>query len=692
MAPALYPDYGDGFRAEEAILLPSPDAADSLEWLVLFKYPVKRLQFRPTLRCAEFTFESFELEQVGRATALWKMLRTLGQRPDRDGNEPGFWAVLGAFASLVARRGVSAAAGTLLQLYGGQLETTVGSYDDWVHQYDDLGPSDLVALDIRARELQNPPLISILLPVYNTPERWLRRCIESVLAQANPHWELCIADDASPAPHVQAVLQEYASRDQRIRVSRREQNGHISAASNTALDMATGEFVALLDHDDELRPHALLEMAQTIAKDPSLAFLYSDEDKIDAQGNRSQPYFKPDWNPDLLLSQNYLCHFSAIRTSLVREVGGFRAGFEGSQDHDLFLRCTEHLEACQIHHIPKVLYHWRAIPGSTALERQAKDYASSAGLKAVSEHILRSHAAASVQELPHGHYRVTWSLPEPSPKVSIIVPTRDRLPLLQACVDSVLARTDYPDYQIVVVDNQSIEPSTLAYLAQIQAHPVVRVLRYDQPFNYSAINNWAVSQCNGTVLCLLNNDIEAIDAGWLTEMVSHACRPGVGAVGAMLYYPDRTIQHAGVILGIGGVANHAYAGRPAGYPGHGARALVVQNLSAVTGACLVVRRDAYEAVGGLDEHLKVAFNDIDFCLRLGRAGYRNVWTPFAELIHHESASRGNDDTPERRTRFVAEVDYMLQRWGKEIRRDPAYNPNLSLQGVNAELSFPPRQI
>jgi O-antigen biosynthesis protein len=256
MAPALYPDYGDGFRAEEVILLPSPDAADSLEWLVLFKYPVKRLQFRPTLRCAEFTFESFELEQVGRATALWKMLRTLGQRPDRDGNEPGFWAVLVAFASLVARRGVSAAAGTLLQLYGGQLETTVGSYDDWVRQYDGLGPSDLVALDIRARELQNPPLISILLPVYNTPERWLRRCIESILAQANPHWELCIADDASPAPHVQAVLQEYAGRDQRIRVSRREQNGHISAASNTALDMATGEFVALLDHDDELRPQS----------------------------------------------------------------------------------------------------------------------------------------------------------------------------------------------------------------------------------------------------------------------------------------------------------------------------------------------------------------------------------------------------------------------------------------------------
>ena len=661
-----------------------------LERLVLFKYPVQRLQFRPTWRCAEFAFDSFELEQVGRANALWKMLRDLGRRADTDGSAPGFWSVVGEFTRVLMRRGVSAAAGVLFQRYGGKAEITAGSYGDWVRQYDDLGPSDLVALDRRARDLHNPPLISILLPVYNTPERWLRRCIDSVLAQVYPHWELCIADDASPANHVRAVLQEYARKDQRIRVSHREHNGHISAASNTALEMATGEFIALLDHDDELRPHALLEVAEVVVENPDLAFVYSDEDKIDAQGNRNQPYFKPDWNPDLLLSQNYLCHFTAIRTSLVREAGGFRTGFEGSQDHDLFLRCTERLEARRIHHIPKILYHWRAIPGSTALERQAKDYAASAGLKAVSEHLERMRAGAAVHELPHGHYRVSWPLPADTPKVSIIVPTRDKLSLLSACVDSVLARTDYPNFELVVVDNQSVEPGTLAYLEQLQARPGVRVLHYDHPFNYSAINNWAVSQCDGAVICLLNNDIEVIEPGWLKEMVSHARRQEIGAVGAMLYYPDRTIQHAGVILGVGGVANHAYLGQSAGYPGHGARALVAQDLSAVTGACLVVRRDLYLTMGGLDERLEVAFNDIDFCLRLQEAGYRNLWTPFAELLHHESATRGSDDSPEKRARFLKEVEYMLQRWGPTLRNDPAYNPNLSLHGVNSELAFPPR--
>lgn len=689
-APALYPDYGEGILQEHTIFLPVPDASGDLERLVLLKYPALYVQFRPTSYCAEFGVERFELRRIGRKIALWIMLWA-SARDYHAGRSLGLLLALRGFIGAAAKLGVSTAAETLFQRYGEHQEPSSGSYEAWVMQYDQSAVSDRREYQVRIDGLFNRPLISILLPVYNTPERWLRRCIESVCAQVYPNWELCIVDDASTAPHVQSVLQEYISQDNRIRVSRREKNGHISAASNTALEMVRGHFVALLDHDDELRPHALLEIAESIVNDPEVEFIYSDEDKIDESGNRSQPYFKPDWNPDLLLSQNYLCHFTAIRTSLVREAGGFRLGFEGSQDHDLFLRCVEHLKPSQIHHIPKILYHWRAIPGSTALERQAKDYAASAGLRAVTDHLQRIRSGAIAHELPHGHYRVSWPLPDVPPKVSIIVPTRDKAVLLKACVDSLLLRTEYPDFEVLIVDNQSIEPQTQVYLEEIQMHPAVRVLRYDQPFNYSAINNWAVSQCDGTVLCLLNNDIEAIDAGWLNEMVSHACRPGIGAVGAMLYYPDRTIQHAGVILGIGGVANHAYTGQPAGYPGHGARALVVQNLSAVTGACLVVRRDAYEAVGGLDEHLKVAFNDIDFCLRLDRAGYRNVWTPFAELIHHESASRGNDDTPERRARFLAEVDYMLQRWGKDIQQDPAYNPNLSLQGVNSELAFPPRQ-
>jgi GT2 family glycosyltransferase len=489
---------------------------------------------------------------------------------------------------------------------------------------------------------------------------------------------------------VRRVLDEYARRDPRIRFVVRDANGHISEASNSALALATGEFVGLLDHDDELRPHALLEMAEAIAAQPDVALLYSDEDKIDADGRRFNPYFKPDWNPDLLLSQNYVCHFAVLRTALVRAVGGFRAGFEGSQDHDLFLRCTERLSDTQIRHVPKVLYHWRAIEGSTALVREAKDYASAAGLRAVAEHLQRCGQDAVADELPHGHFRVRWRLPAEAPRVSIVVPTRDRVQLLRTCIDSLRARTTYPDYELVVVDNQSTDPETLEYLDALRQQEWSRVLRYDAPFNYSAINNWAAAQSSSPLLCLLNNDIEVIEPGWLEEMAGHAIRPDVGAVGAMLVYPDRTIQHAGVILGIGGVANHAYVGLPLGYPGHGGRALVAQNLSAVTGACLMVRRALYETVGGLDENLQVAFNDIDFCLRLREAGYRNVWTPFATLCHHESASRGRDDTDEKRERFVSEVTRMQERWGDLLRHDPAYNPNLTLDDTGFQLAFPPR--
>jgi hypothetical protein len=312
-------------------------------------------------------------------------------------------------------------------------------------------------------------------------------------------------------------------------------------------------------------------MAEAIIAAPALELLYSDEDKLDEAGVRCQPYFKPDWNPDLLLSQNYLCHLAVVRTARVRAVGGFRAGFDGSQDHDLFLRCTAGLDPRLIHHVPKVLYHWRAVAGSTALERGAKDYAGAAGAHAVRDFLADAGAGADVEELPHGHYRVRWPVPEPAPKVSVIIPTRDREQLLRTCVKSVRERTRYPSVEIVVVDNQSTDPATLAYLDELRESGV-RVLSYDAPFNYSALNNWAAAQCDGPLLCLLNNDIEVIGEEWLEEMAGHALRPGIGAVGAMLYYPDDTIQHAGVILGLGGVANHAYAGQPMGYPGHGARA------------------------------------------------------------------------------------------------------------------------
>ncbi len=690
MLPCLHPQFSGEVVPGGEVALPDPDDQGRIEALVLLPRDVAILDFCPGLCPPRFRMREFSLRRVSRVEALRCMLLD----GFKDG-ERSWKSVAGrgmSFLRDVRSEGMQYATDHLYRDY--RLRTrpqVVSDYALWTRKYDTIGEHSLAALRARAQALaESGPLISVLVPTYNTPDVWLRRCLDSVLAQVWPRWELCIADDASPDPQVKAVLEEYARADARIRVKRRGRNGHISAASNTALDMARGDFVALLDHDDELRPHALLEMAGAIVRNPDIQLAYSDEDKLNGDGDRFDPYFKPDWNPDLLRSQNYVCHLSVIRTSLVREVGGFRTGFEGSQDHDLILRCTERLTAAQIHHVPKILYHWRAIEGSTALTRDSKDYAAAAGARAVAEHLDRIGAGAAVEELAHGHFRVRWPLPDPAPKVSLIIPTRDRFELLRTCVESLLASTDYAPFELVVVDNQSSEPDAVAYLDELASRERVRVLRYDAPFNYSAINNWAVTQCDGELVGLVNNDIEVISPGWLSEMASHALRAEVGAVGAMLYYPNDTIQHAGVVAGVYGVAGHIYAGMPRGYHGHGARAWVAQELSAVTGACLLVRRRVFEEVGGLDEHLQVAFNDIDFCLRLREHGYHNVWTPFAELYHHESASRGSEDTDEKKARFAGEIQFMKDRWAAVLQDDPAYNPNLSLQSLNFELAFPPR--
>lgn len=689
LSASLAVGYEKGDAGDSRMTLPDADGQGRMRCLLLFKYDVTDLRFSPALGKARFGMEGFSLRRISRVRALRHMLLSYGAA------YPGLAGVVRRSAGFVRnalRSGVSSATDTLFRAYRHQLVPSgLDGYGEWSSRFDAITADTVPILQERASALEGRgPLFSIIVPVYNTPERWLRRCIESVIAQAYPEWQLCIADDASSDEKCVEVIHEYAVSDSRIEVVRRDRNGHISAASNTALDMARGEFLALLDHDDELRPHALLEMAEAIARRPGVELLYSDEDKIDEHGRRFDPYFKPGFDPDLLRSQNYVCHLTVIRTSLVRAVGGFREGFEGSQDHDLILRCIEQIDATQVQHIPRVLYHWRAIPGSTALSRDAKDYASSAGVRAVADHLSRCHPDARAEELSHGHYRVRWPLPKHPPKVSLIVPTRDKADLLRMCVDSILLRSTYPDFEIVVVDNQSSEQSALDYLASLENAPQVKVLRYDAPFNYSALNNWAVSQCDGAVIGLVNNDIEVITPDWLEEMVSQALRPEVGAVGAMLYYPDDSIQHAGVILGIHGVGAHVYAKMPRGYPGHGGRARVAQSLSAVTAACLLVRREAYEEVGGLDERLRVAFNDVDFCLRLREAGYRNIWTPFAELYHHESASRGSEDTEDKKRRFLGEVEFMQERWGQALLADPAYNPNLSLNDLHCGLPVPPR--
>jgi len=567
-----------------------------------------------------------------------------------------------------------------------------GSYELWVEQFDTIDDAARRAIRERLDRLDRQPLITVIMPVFNPSPGFLRAAIESVRNQLYTNWELCIADDCSTDAGVVDVVVEYQSIDPRIKVTRRDTNGHISAASNTALAAATGEWVGCLDHDDVLAEHALALVAMEIAGHPGAGIVYSDEDKLDDGGTRSNPYFKPDFDPLLLIGQNYLSHLCLFRRDLVTEVGGYRQGFEGSQDWDLTLRISELLRPDQVRHIPHVLYHWRAHVGSTASVLAAKPYAADAGRQAVTDHLARTGQSGRVTRARlgrSGYNRVTWSVPEPAPLVSIVVPTRDGS-LLPACIDSVLAVTTYPNFEVVVVDNSSRSLPTLDFLRANDDR--VTVIRDERPFNYSAVNNAAVHRTSGEIVCLLNDDTEVISEDWLTEMVAHVLQPGVGAVGAKLYYDDGRIQHGGVVLGIYGVAAHVYRlsdRRSAGYFG---RLQLAQHLSAVTAACMVVRREAWDRVGGLDEgSLPIAFNDVDFCLRLREAGWGIVWTPYAELYHHESVSRGPDNIGPRASEFAREIDYMQKRWGPQVlRNDPYYSPNLSLCAEDFSLAWPPR--
>ncbi|WP_444888136.1 glycosyltransferase family 2 protein [Microbulbifer sp. JMSA008] len=527
----------------------------------------------------------------------------------------------------------------------------------------------------------NHPLISIILPVYDTDIRLLRDCIESVIGQSYNNWQLCIADDSSRKKEVKECLESYQQQDNRIRVSFRTENGHISAASNSALSLVKGDYIALLDHDDVLASNALQRIVEAISQNPQALLFYSDEDKIDEYGERFDPHLKPGWNPDLLLSQNYICHLTVLKTGFINQIGGYRVGVEGSQDHDLLLRCMPHLDSSNVVHIPEILYHWRAISGSTAQESNAKGYAATAGLQAVSDYLKREKLSATAEPgTAPNSYRVRWSIPEPAPLVSLLVPTRDGIDILRPCVEAILCKTNYSNFELIILDNQSRCKETLQFLDEIRnTDSRVSVHRWDHPFNYSAINNYGVSLAKGEIIGLINNDIEPINVLWLTEMVSQAVRPEIGCVGAKLYYPNDTIQHAGVILGIGGVAGHSHKYFSRNEYGYFSRLHLVQNLSAVTAACLLLRKEVFEQVGGLDEkNLAVSFNDVDLCLKVREAGYRNLWTPYAELYHHESVSRGADNTLTKRRRAQKEAEYMRDRWGDQLDTDPAYNPNLTL--------------
>lgn len=556
------------------------------------------------------------------------------------------------------------------------LGATTDLYQQWITKNENLEfrtvKSDLDSFTLR-------PKISIVVPVYDPDERFLIECIESVIAQTYENWELCLADDNSTKDYVRKVMTDYAAKDHRIKTVFREEHGHISAASNSALGIATGEWIALLDNDDRLHPHALYHVVKAIDEKPETELVYSDEDKLDQHGHRTEPHFKSDWNLDLLYSQNYVSHLGVYRSDLVRKIGGFRLGVEGSQDYDLLLRYSREIDHTNVVHIPRVLYHWRMVGGSTAFATDGKSYTTDAGIKALKDHFEALKQDVTVEQGKHlNTYKVNWVV-QGEPLVSLIIPTHNGREITKQAIDSILDKTTYRNFEILLVDNNSDDPSMLAYFDEIGQHKQVTVLRYPYPFNFSAINNFAVQHASGEIVGLINNDVEVITPEWLTEAISHAQRDDVGCVGAMLYYPDETIQHAGIIVGLGGVAGHSHKHFLRGNNGYFYRLKLVQNFSAVTAACLWVRKEVFNAVGGLNEKdLTVAFNDVDFCLKVQAAGYRNVWTPYAELYHHESISRGAEDTPEKIARFEKEIDYMKETWGTHIKRDPHYSQNLTL--------------
>lgn len=535
----------------------------------------------------------------------------------------------------------------------------------------------------RDTEFEYEPLISILVPVYNTPEEFLKQMIQSVRKQTYDNWELCIAN-ANPANETVAeILRISSTKDERIKVKDVPENEGIAQNTNAALAIATGDYIGLLDHDDLLTPDALYEVVKMINENDRPQVLYSDEDKITMDlSEHFQPHMKPDYNKDLLRSNNYITHFFVAERMLVEEVGGEDGEYNGAQDYDLILKCTERAKG--IAHIPRILYHWRVHKASTADNPASKMYAFDAGKRAIEDHLKRCGEIGKVShEKDLGFYRVKYQV-QGSPLISIIIPNKDQVESLDKCLRSI-EKSSYKNYEIIIVENNSTEDETFAYYKKIESDKI-RIVYWSDEFNYSAINNFGVKHARGDYLLLLNNDVEVITTDWLEELTANCQRKDVGIVGARLYYPDDTIQHAGVIIGIGGVAGAMFVGMARERSGYLRKAILQQDLSAVTAACMMVDRKAWEGAGGFNEDLAVAFNDIDFCLKVRREGYLVVYEPNVELYHYESKSRGYEDTPEKQKRFLSEINYMKAHWSEILTKgDPYYNENFSLNTCNYTL-------
>lgn len=520
---------------------------------------------------------------------------------------------------------------------------------------------------------------SVLVPLYNTPEKFLKEMIESVEAQTYKNWELCLADGSdSEHSFVGEICKKYAGKDERIKYEKLEKNLGISENTNACIRMATGEYIALFDHDDLLHPSALYEVMRAICEHGA-DFIYTDENTFSEEPRDAyNPHFKPDFSPDTLRSYNYICHLSAFSRELLDSVGYFRSEYDGSQDYDLILRLTE--KAKNVFHIRKILYYWRAHKNSVAQDVGAKPYTVTAAKKALAAHLERCGLKGEVLDssVPTT-YHIKYEI-DGNPLISVIIPNKDHTDDLDICLKSLYEKSSYKNFEVIIVENNSTEKETFEYYEAIaQKHGNIKIVKWEGNFNYSAINNFGVNYAKGEFILLLNNDVEIINGSCLEEMLMFAQRKDVGAVGAKLYYSDDTVQHAGVILGLGGTAGHAHKHFGRSHPGYMARASIAQNLSACTAACLMMRRDVFDEVGGLDENFEVAFNDVDLCMKIRKKGYLVVFTPYAELYHYESKSRGNDSTPEKLERFRGEIDRFKEKWKKQLDDgDPYYNPNLTL--------------
>ena len=560
-------------------------------------------------------------------------------------------------------------------------------YGQWVAE-NTLSEHDKETIKADIESMVDKPLFSILVPIYNTDPEYLMPMIESVRAQLYPHWELCLVDDCSPKSYLRQILTHEALQDERIKVQLNDVNQGISVTTNDALAMASGDYIALLDHDDEISIDALYENAKVINEKPGVGLIYSDEDKMDMQGNRLEPFFKPDYSPDFLSTNNYICHFSVINKSLIDELGGFREGLDGSQDHDVILRAAHNSE--HVVHIPKILYHWRKIPGSTAVVYDAKSYAWEAGRKAIEDQLTKNEDGVKVDfGSLKGTYRVNREI-KGEPLVSIVIPFKDKPELLDSCLNSILKLSSYKNFEIIGVSNNSEEQETYSKMqAFSESDARIRFVQHNIPFNFSAVCNYGVKQTKGEYVLLLNNDIEILTVDWIEGLLEHAQRPEVGAVGSKLLYPDGRIQHAGIVVGMVGAAGHPHKFFPNDHIGYHGRLHMVHNVSAVTGALLMVSKAKFDQVAGLDEdNLAVAYNDVDFCLKLHQQGYYNVFTPYVEATHHESISRGYEDTDEKMQRLLKEQAHFLEQWKDFIENgDPYYNPNLSLKNEYFSLNF-----